>query len=77
MTDSKALREHIRQSGVKMYALAGKIGVSSYSLQKKIDGVVEFKASEIAKLASVLQLSGDTVNRIFFGSESDLKSQNE
>lgn len=66
MTDSCALRDAIKATGLKYYAIADAIGITPYSLQKKIDNKVDFKACEIAKLADTLGLSGEALNRIFF-----------
>lgn len=72
MTDSVALRSVIKSSGMKYGFLAKKIGISSYSLQRKIDNQVDFKSSEIARLADALNLSGETLNSIFFARKCDL-----
>ena len=66
MTDTSALRQAIEKSGLKYGRIAEEMGISSYSLQKKIDNIVEFKASEIAKLVSLLSLSDAERNAIFF-----------
>lgn len=66
MTDSVALRSAIEKSGLKYSKIASEIGISSYTLQKKIDNITEFKASEIVKLTSLLSLKRSEVNSIFF-----------
>lgn len=66
MTDSVALRNAIEKSGLKYSKIASEMGISSYTLQKKIDNVTEFKASEIVKLTSLLSLKRSEVNSIFF-----------
>ena len=66
MTDTAALREAIEKSGLKYGRIAMEMGISSYTLQKKIDNVVEFKASEIAKLAALLSLNESERSSIFF-----------
>lgn len=66
MTDSVALRSAIEKSGLKYGKIASEMGVSYYTLQKKIDNITEFKASEIVKLASLLSLKKSEVNSIFF-----------
>lgn len=71
MTDSVALKGVIKRSGLKYGKIAECIGISAYTLQKKIDNVTEFKASEIAKLASLLSLSKSEVNNIFFATQGD------
>lgn len=66
MTDSAALRGAIEKSGLKYKKIAEEMGVSTYTLQKKIDNITEFKASEIHKLSSLLALSTMESNSIFF-----------
>lgn len=66
MTDTLALRAAIEKSGLKYSKIAEEIGITAYSLQKKICNVTEFKASEIAKLASLLSLKKTEINSIFF-----------
>ena len=66
MTDTVALRQAIEKSGLKYGRIAKEMGISSYTLQKKIDTVVEFKASEIAKLSSLLSLGDAERSSIFF-----------
>lgn len=66
MTDTLALRNAIEKTGLKYGRIAMEMGISSYTLQKKIDNVVEFKASEIVKLSSLLSLSDAERSSIFF-----------
>lgn len=66
MTDTQALRLAIERSGLKYGRIAKEIGISTYTLQKKIDNIVEFKASEIAKLSSILALDDAERSAIFF-----------
>lgn len=66
MTDTKLLRETIKRSGIKYKFIADSLGISSFGLQKKIDNVHEFKASEIVRISSVLNLSDEKRDEIFF-----------
>lgn len=66
MTDTLALRQAIEKSGLKYGRIATEMGISAYTLQKKIDNIVEFKASEIVKLASLLSLGDAERSSIFF-----------
>ena len=66
MTDSKALRSAVTYRGIKYKTLAAILGITPYGLQKKIDNRSEFKASEIVKLATALQLSEQDRDKIFF-----------
>lgn len=66
MTDSTALRKAVDKSGLKYIKIAGEMGISPYTLQKKIDNETEFKASEIVKLCVLLSLSDMERSAIFF-----------
>lgn len=66
MTDSFALRSAVEKSGLKYGRIASEMGISSYTLQKKVDNKTEFKASEIVKLAALLSLSDAERSAIFF-----------
>ena len=66
MTNTTALRDAVSRSGLKYRAIAGEMGISPYTLQKKIDNETEFKASEIVRLSDLLDLSDAERNAIFF-----------
>lgn len=66
MTDTRALRQKIEQSGMKYRFVAETLGITPYGLQKKIENVTEFKASEISKLSKLLKLSAAEMTEIFF-----------
>lgn len=74
MTDTKRLREAISASGLKYKYIANALNLSAFGLQKKIDNVTEFKASEIVALSKVLSLSDQQSKAIFFADEGDFKS---
>lgn len=74
MINSHLLRSKISESGIKLYALASRLGLSGYGLSRKIDNKTEFKASEIEKLCDILQLSTCDRDGIFFGSCVDFKA---
>lgn len=57
MTDSLKLKAAIVASGLSRKAIADELGISLYSLQKKINNITEFKASEISKLSKILNIS--------------------
>ena len=71
MTDTKALRYAIATAGVKYKYVAKALGITPYSLQKKIDNRTEFKASEIATLVELLALPERKRTEIFFAAKSD------
>ena len=57
----------IYESGLKLEAVANKMGINRVSLWNKIQGRTEFKASEITSLAKILNLSAEQRDDIFFG----------
>lgn len=71
MTDSIALRNEIISAGLKFNFVAKELGITPFGLQKKIDNVTEFKASEIKKLCEILNLGGKTRDKIFFATNRD------
>lgn len=66
MTDTSALRIAVNKSGLKYGKIAFEMGISAYTLQKKINNETEFKASEIVKLSSLLSLTESERSSIFF-----------
>ena len=66
MTNTSALRQKIEQSGLKYRFVAETLGITPYGLQKNIENVTEFKASEISKLSKLLKLSAAEMTEIFF-----------
>ena len=66
LTDTKALRKKIQESGLKYIYLAEQLGLSPYGLHKKINNSSEFKASEICKLSAILGIADTEVRAIFF-----------
>lgn len=66
MTNTSALRDAVKRSGFKYRFIAEKLGISSYTLQKKIDNETEFKASEIVELSALLSLTEAERSAIFF-----------
>lgn len=72
MTDTKMLRNLISEAGLKYQHIAQKLELTTFGLQKKIDNVTEFKASEIFKLCELLNIEDpDLKERIFFGPSVD------
>lgn len=65
MIDIDRLIAKIDESGLKRRYIAENLGMSESLLSKKLAKEVEFKASEIAKLANILRLSEDERVSIF------------
>lgn len=72
MTDTTKLSQIIDESGLKMAYIAQNIGISGYSLSKKINNVTEFKTSEIKKLCKLLNITSlKAKDDIFFANDDD------
>jgi len=69
MTNTALLEQIIEKSGFKKSYIAKSIGITAYSLAKKIRNENEFKASEINGLCNLLKIeTADEKERIFFAS---------
>ncbi|EOS60943.1 hypothetical protein C815_00951 [Firmicutes bacterium M10-2] len=66
MVNTQLLKKKIKSSGLKMKYLAKKLGISQYGLSLKIDGVNEFKASEIKIISQELKIGPEEKEIIFF-----------
>lgn len=71
------LKEVIQNSGIKVSALADKIGISRQSLHMKLNGERNFDQGEIMSLKTHLHLSDDQFIEIFFSDGVDNLSQKE
>ena len=60
------LRAYIRDSGMKIVALADKIGITRQALHSKINGTRPFTQSEIMALKTALHMEDEDFMRIFF-----------
>lgn len=56
MTDTEALVKLIEDSGLKYKFIAEQLGISYFSLNKKINNITEFKTSEVSKLCQLLKI---------------------
>lgn len=65
MVNTDALRASMRASGLKNGHIAENLDISVMSLHRKVNGVTEFKASEIVKLSDMLQLTKAERDKIF------------
>ena len=71
MTDSKRLRDAIREKGLRYGYVAENLGITAYGFARKIDNKAEFRASEIAKLSKILGLTRSERDEIFFAFNVD------
>lgn len=67
LTNTNLLEEAISKSGLKKRWIANQMGLSEYGLALKIQGINEFKASEISQLCELLGIESHTQREnIFF-----------
>ena len=67
MTDSYMLRHLIKEKGFKLKYIAQKMGITYYTLQRKINNEVTFNSEEILKLCDILNLKDlEEKEKIFF-----------
>ncbi len=65
------LRQKIDESGYKLQFVARKLGITYQGFLKKLNGDTEFKISEVQALRSLLDLTDDEVDKIFFAPSVD------
>lgn len=67
MTNTLELEIAIKRAGLTKKEIAKKLGISLMGLYKKINNITEFKASEISRLAELLNLTNsEEKEQIFF-----------
>lgn len=66
MTDTLKLRKRIKDSGFRLGFVAKMLGISTYTLQRKLDNDSEFKISEVDALSKLLGLTPNEKNDLFF-----------
>lgn len=69
MYNGSLLKNVINDSGVKLKFIALQLGLSEYGLRRKIDGVSEFKNSEIVAITELLSLTVSQRENIFFAKD--------
>lgn len=72
MTKTAKLKAKIIEVGLVQDAVAAQLGMSTATFNYKLNNKVEFKASEIKKLALILKLTVEEVFDIFFAEDVDL-----
>lgn len=66
MTNTELLESIIKTSGLKYNKIADCLGISRSTLYNKVQNKVEFSASEIYKLSSLLNIDIKDLPNIFF-----------
>lgn len=71
MTNTELLRKKIDDSGYKLTFIAKQLGITYQGFLKKSNNETEFKATEIQILKTLLNLTDDERDCIFFASSVD------
>jgi hypothetical protein len=71
MTNTELLRKKIDDSGYKLTFIAKQLGITYQGFLKKTNNETEFKATEIQILKTLLNLTDDERDCIFFASSVD------
>ena len=73
MVNSIKLNKFIKKSGLKRIYIAKKLNISAMALRNKINNITEFKPSEIITLKTILSLSNEDIQEIFFANNVAFK----
>lgn len=72
MTNTTELLKVMDASGLRKGFIAGKLGITTYALQKKVENKSQFKAGEIQILCNILNITSlEQKDRIFFAQKVD------
>lgn len=71
------LKAKIDEIGISITAIAEKMSLSRQSFYLKLNGLREFKASEMNKLSDILRLTNDERAFIFFNDKVDKNANNK
>ena len=74
MTNTELLRRKIDETGYKLQFVAEKCGLTYQGFMNKVNNKSDFTAPEIGKLRTLLKLSPEEVECIFFISDVDKSS---
>lgn len=66
MTDTKAVKQIVKDKGLKYSYLAKELGITYYSLKKKLDNETEFTTSQVTKLCNLLGITSLTKRQELF-----------
>ncbi len=66
MTNTSKLKGRIAEKGFTLSSLSEAVHISRPCVRKKINGTVDFKASEIERMCEVLEISKNDLCTYFF-----------
>lgn len=71
------LKQELRTNNKTYKDMAEEMGISEIAFKRKMNGVSEFKHSEILSIYSILELSEKCFKEIFFETKVSEKTQKE
>ena len=78
MTNSMMLRQTIKDTGLKISAVMDALGIKSYTtMREKLDNVKSFTVNEMGILCTLLKLTQEQREQIFFAYNTELNSVNK
>ncbi|MEE3402537.1 MAG: helix-turn-helix transcriptional regulator [Acutalibacteraceae bacterium] len=66
MFDKNKLKAKMVEKGYSVEQIAQKLGINSVTVYRKLSGETEFTRNEIAMLKSILSLTIEEIDNIFF-----------
>ena len=77
MTDTKKLKQKIKESGLKFGFLASSCGITQRTFYNKVNNKTPFVQNEILVLKVLLRLTDEDITAIFFADKVDDSSTGE
>lgn len=77
MTNTQLLKILMLKKGIKQKQIAESLSITPQSVYRKVNGINEWKGSEITRIVELLELSREESDAIFFGKGVDFKSTNK
>lgn len=77
MVNTKKLQGKMKENGFTLKSLADRIGLTPTGLFNKVHNLSEFNVSEVQRMASILALTSEERDAIFFAQNVDLESTKE
>ena len=74
MTNSNELRAAITRKGMTQEQVAEALGITTATLNYKINNKREFKTSEVKALVDLLEIKKEDIDKIFFANDVDCES---
>lgn len=74
MTNSNELRAAMTRKGMTQEQVAEALGVTTATLNYKINNKREFKTSEVKALVDLLEIPKENIDKIFFANDVDCES---